>query len=86
MSVTALPLHHKTRLELLIKSHIDWCYSNSADNLAMLWQDVLSYMWSRDDSHHLGEFKRLTSIMDNHRHESFKKVFPEYEDLIDTNS
>lgn len=86
LSVTALPLHHKTRVEQLIKSHINWCYSNSADTLAMLWQDVLSYMWSRDDSHHLGEFKRLTSIMDNHRHESFKKVFPEYEDLIDTNS
>ena len=86
LSVTALPLHHKTRLEALIKSHIDWCYSNSADNLAILWQDVLTYMWSRDDSHHLSEFKRLTSIMDNHRHESFKKVFPEYEDLIDTNS
>lgn len=82
LSVTALPLHHKTRLELLIKSHIDWCYSNSANTLAIQWQDVLTYMWSKDDSHHLGEFKRLTLLMDNHRKESFKKVFPEYEDLI----
>jgi hypothetical protein len=47
---------------------------------------VLSYMWSRNDSHHLGEFKRLTLILDQHRGESFKQVFPEYEDLIDTNS
>lgn len=86
LSVIALPKHHKTRLESLIQPHIKWCQENSANHLAIQWQNVLTYMWSRDDSHHLSEFKRLTLILDQQRGESFKKVFPEYEDLIDTNS
>jgi radical SAM protein with 4Fe4S-binding SPASM domain len=86
LSVAALPVHHKTRLESLIKPHIEWCQKNFANRLAIQWQNVLSYMWSRNDSHHLGEFKRLTLVLDQQRGESFKQVFPEYEDLIDTNS
>ena len=86
LSVSSLPIHHKNRLTTLIQEHIDWCCIHSADNLAMQWQNVLTYMRSVDNSHHLVKFKRLTVGMDQHRNESFKKVFPEYKDLIDTTS
>lgn len=85
LTVSVLPKHHKARLDTKINEHIKWCNTHSANTLALQWQNVLTYMWSRDDSHHLAEFKRLTLLMDKHRNESFKVVFPEYEDLIDTN-
>ena len=84
LSATVLPAHHKNRLDALIKKHIEWCNKNSANTLATQWQSVLTYMWSRDNRHLLADFKRLTLIMDSNRNESFKKIFPEYEDLIDT--
>jgi hypothetical protein len=82
MIVSALPVHHKQRLESLINQHINWCRQEGAISLVNQWTDVLNYMWSKDDSHYLSEFKRLTDLIDQHRKESFVKTFPEYIDLI----
>jgi radical SAM protein with 4Fe4S-binding SPASM domain len=82
MTASVLPIHHKNRMEPMIFQHIAWCQQQGAESLANQWNDVLNYMWSQDDSHHLGEFKRLTNITDQNRKESFVKTFPEYSDLI----
>jgi len=82
LTVCALPTNHKTRLDLLIKSHITWCQENGASKLASQWNDVLNYMWSKDNSYCLTEFKRLTKIMDQHRNESLVKTIPEFKDLL----
>lgn len=82
LTVSALPIHHKQRLESLIVQHIDWCNNLDATTLAGQWNDVLKYMWLHDHSHHLEEFKRLTNIMDNHRGQSLTAVLPEYHDLL----
>lgn len=82
MTLTVLPDWHKERLEKEIKSHVSWCETHHADELAKQWNDVLNYMWSQSDSHQLKEFKRLTHILDNHRKTSLVSVLPEYQDLI----
>lgn len=82
LTVTVLPHHHKTKKELIINEHINWCVDNGAEKLAKLWQDLVKYMWSRDDSHYLNEFKKVTIRLDTHRNQSFADVFPEYKDLI----
>jgi MoaA/NifB/PqqE/SkfB family radical SAM enzyme len=82
LSLTALPAHHKTRLEKHIIDHIDWCQSNGAIKLVQQWKDVLSYMWSKDSSHAIIEFQRLTKIMDKHRNQLLTDTLPEYRDLI----
>jgi radical SAM protein with 4Fe4S-binding SPASM domain len=81
LTVRVLPAHHKLRLEQAIQAHIKWC--NSIDqSLSAQWQNVIEYMCSQDDSHHLSEFRRLTGILDQHRNESFANVFPEFNDLM----
>jgi hypothetical protein len=82
LTMTALSLEHKNRLDQSIKRHMVWCESVDARLLAKQWHDVLEYMWSRDDSHYLSEFKRLTQIMDNHRNESLVRVLPEIQNLV----
>jgi radical SAM protein with 4Fe4S-binding SPASM domain len=82
MITSALPTHHKQRLESQIVQHINWCQESGAISLATQWNNVLKYMWSQDNSHHLDEFRRLTNIMDQHRKESFVETFPEYTDLL----
>jgi hypothetical protein len=82
MSVCVLPVHHKKYLEQLITKHIKWCNTHFANALADQWSKVLNYMWSEDGSHYLLEFKRLTTTLDQHRKESFKEVFPEFQDLL----
>jgi sulfatase maturation enzyme AslB (radical SAM superfamily) len=82
LTVSALPVEHKQRLKKTINHHIVWCKENNAKGLASQWNDVLNYMWSKDHSHNMTEFKRLTNIMDQHRKESFVETFPEYTDLI----
>jgi radical SAM protein with 4Fe4S-binding SPASM domain len=82
MSLSALPIHHKQRLNPLIGQHLNWCKERGAISLATQWNDVLNYMWAKDNSHHLNEFRRLTNTLDQHRKESFVKTFPEYTDLI----
>lgn len=82
LTVCALPLEHKQRLEQIINHHISWCNKNNAKGLALQWHDVLNYMWSKDDSHCMSEFKRLTQIMDQHRNESLAKTIPELTNLL----
>ena len=80
--VSALPTEHKKRLDILINNHIAWCQNESAHGLANQWNNVLNYMWSKDDSHNMTEFKRLTTIMDNHRNKSLAKAIPELINLL----
>jgi radical SAM protein with 4Fe4S-binding SPASM domain len=82
LTVCALPLEHKQRLERIINHHITWCKENNANGLATQWNDVLNYMWSKDNSHCMAEFKRLTHIMDQHRNESLAKAIPELANLL----
>jgi sulfatase maturation enzyme AslB (radical SAM superfamily) len=82
LTVSALPMEHKKRLDILIKNHIVWCQKEGNNKLADQWNNVLKYMWSRNNSHHLTEFKRLTAIMDKHRKESLSQAIPELENLL----
>jgi len=82
LAVSSLPDNHKHRLTTFINEHIDWCQKNQAYSLANQWNNVLTYMWSKDTSYAMAEFKRLTKIMDEHRHESLVDVLPEYTDLL----
>jgi radical SAM protein with 4Fe4S-binding SPASM domain len=82
LTLCVLPETHKQRLEQQIKHHIVWCERNSAPNLATQWTDVLAYMRSRDDSHQLAEFRRLTNLMDTHRGESLSESVPELSNLL----
>ena len=82
LTVCALPLEHKQRLQQTINHHINWCKENNAKDLATQWSDVLNYMWSQDNSHHMLEFKRLTQIMDQHRNESLPRAIPELVTLL----
>ena len=82
LTVCALPTNHKKRLNDLIRSHITWCQANGAEQLASQWTNVLNYMWSKDNSYHMTDFKKLTNLMDQHRNESLVKTIPEFGDLI----
>lgn len=82
LTVCALPLEHKQQLEQTINHHIAWCKENNANSLAKQWSNVLNYMWSKDNSHLITEFKRLTQIMDQHRNESLAKAIPELINLL----
>jgi hypothetical protein len=82
LTVSALPLDHKRRLEQTINHHIVWCKENNAKGLATQWIDVLNYMLSEDNSHRMSEFKRLTEILDQHRDESLEKAIPELKNLL----
>lgn len=82
LTVSALPLEHKHRLEQIIDYHITWCKENNANRLAKQWHDVLNYMWSKDNSHYMVKFKKLTQIMDQHRHESLATTIPELANLL----
>ena len=81
--VSTLPIEHKKRLDTLIKNHIAWCQNEGNNKLADQWYDVLNYMWSEDHSHHLAEFKRLTTLFDMHRKESLAEIIPDLKALID---
>jgi radical SAM protein with 4Fe4S-binding SPASM domain len=82
LTVSALPLEHKQRVEQIINYHITWCKENNANRLAKQWHDVLNYMWSNDNSHCMSEFKRLTQVMDQHRNESLATAIPELANLL----
>lgn len=82
LTVSALPFEHKHRLTQTINHHIVWCGENNAKDLATQWTDVLNYMWSKDDSHYMPEFKRLTQITDQHRNESLARALPELKNLV----
>ena len=82
LTVSALPLEHKQRLTQQISDHMAWCYQNGAEILAEKWKNVLTYMWSQDNSYAMTEFKRLTKIMDSHRNESLSSILPELKNLI----
>jgi hypothetical protein len=70
------------QLEKYIIDHVVWCNLNSANQLATEWKNVLTYMWSRDDSHHLAEFKKIMLVLDQHRKESLIDVLPHLADLL----
>ena len=82
LTVCALPLKHKHRIDRLIKDHIIWCQNKGNDKLINQWNNVLTYMWAKDNSHYLSEFKRLTQIMDKYRKESLAIAIPQLSDLL----
>ena len=82
LTVSALPLEHKQRLHQQIKDHMAWCNKNGAEILAEKWKNVLTYMWSQDNSHVMSEFKRLTNTIDQYRNESLADILPELKNLI----
>lgn len=82
LSLTALPQHHKISLAAVIERHILWCNSRGSESLGQQWKTVLEYMMSCDDQYQLHEFRRLTKIYDQHRNQSFAKIFPVYQDLL----
>jgi hypothetical protein len=82
LTICVLPIEQKTRIDLLIKNHITWCQNEGNTKLADQWNSVLNYMWSKDNSHYLTEFKRLTNLMDCYRKESMLQVLPELQNLL----
>lgn len=80
LSPAALPQHHKARLGHIIAAHID-CFKGT--ELARQWQNVLTWMRSRDDSFALQDFANRTRVLDSHRNESFVEIFPEFRDLYE---
>lgn len=82
LSIQVAPYHHKIRLESIIKNHISWVKSQGSDSLAESWQQLIDYMWGEDRSHLLFEFQRITTATDQHRGQSFHKIFPQFQDLI----
>ena len=81
-SVQAIPLHHKKRLESIIKNHIVWLTSQNADRLIREWQGVIDYMWLEDRTHLLPEFCRTMTNQDRYRNESFHTVLSQFADLM----
>jgi radical SAM protein with 4Fe4S-binding SPASM domain len=81
-SVQAAPIHHKKRLELVIKEHITWLDFAGADELANRWQEIINYMWLEDRTDLLIEFQRTMRNQDSYRNESFHKVLPQFADLM----
>ena len=71
------PNGDKHRLAQTTNHHISWCEENNAKSLATPWNDVLSYMWSKDNSYCMPEFKRLIQMLNHHRNESLVKSIPE---------
>ena len=82
LTLTVLPKEYKDQFDYKIKHHIDWCHQNQATALAKQWTDMLQYMWSKDSSHFLSDFKRLTNSMDQFRNESLSLVLPEFSNFI----
>ena len=82
LTLTVLPTDQKTRLDYKIKNHINWCYQNQATTQATQWKNILQYMWSKDSSHGLSEFKRLTNSMDQFRNESLSLTLPEFSSFV----
>lgn len=82
LTVQVLPTKHKLLLAKSIQLHIDWCIQLDAVALANQWKDLLQYMWASDHQHGLEEFKKITAVQDQTRHQSFADVFPEYQDLL----
>lgn len=85
LSIQVAPLNHKQRLEKIIRAHMEWLSGQGARPLHDRWQQVIDYMWARDQSHLLEEFAKITVRFDQHRKECFHDVFPQFGDLISLN-
>lgn len=81
-SVQAIPVHHKKRLESIIKNHLLWLNLQNADRLIQEWQEVIDYMWLEDRTHLLSVFRQTMLNQDRYRNESFHKVLPQFADLM----
>lgn len=82
LTLTALPINYKKIFDEKIKKHIKWCAISGGTKLASQWQDLLTYMWSKDTSYNLKEFRRLSKLMDSHRSESLEQIIPELKELL----
>lgn len=81
-SITVLPEHYKNMALVTIHNHLD--YLSNIDNSEKLieeWKQARTFMTSKNDSHLLGEFFRLTDDKDRIRNQNFEEYFPEFKDL-----
>lgn len=77
LSITILPEH----LKKLVKERLD-----NTDAITkrqrQSWNHLVAYMYSKDDSHLLPEFKDFTLKLDQARGEDMAKVIPEFAELV----
>ena len=78
LCLTSLPPFHKERLSVKIERHIQ---DLGECELAQHWKEAKNFMNSTDSQYTLSEFTSTTRKLDNHRNESFVKVFPQFRDI-----
>jgi radical SAM protein with 4Fe4S-binding SPASM domain len=78
LCLTSLPQFHKERLSEKIEQHIQ---ELGQCELAQHWAEAKNFMNSTDSQYTLSEFTSTTQKLDNHRNESFVKVFPQFRDI-----
>lgn len=80
--ITVLPEHYKNLALVKIQNHLEYLKTvpNSSD-LISKWIEARTFMTSRDDTHLLREFFRLTDDKDRARGQIFEDYYPEYKDL-----
>lgn len=82
MNLQVLPGEFKQKAKNCIESHMGWLSTLSdAKHLVSRWEEVLQYMYLKDESYRLPEFFRVNDYKDQHRNTSFESVFPEYNKL-----
>lgn len=83
-SITALPSNLKDK----VKEHLtEYVQSVTALGAGSVVEDevnkIITYMYSKDDSKYLDNFKDETARKDSFRNENFLEVFPEYKELYE---
>jgi len=78
LCLTSLPQFYKERLSKKIEHHIQ---ELGQCQLAQHWAEAKNFMNSTDSRYTLSEFTNTTQKLDNHRKESFVKVFPQFGDI-----
>jgi len=78
LCLTSLPIYHKERVTEKIEKHIQ---ELGQCQLAQHWAETKELMNSTDSQYTLSDFTRITQKLDNHRNESFVKVFPQFHDI-----
>ena len=80
--ITVLPEHYKNLALAKLHSHLEYLKTvPNSTNLINKWIETRTFMTSRNDTHLLGEFFRLTDDKDRIRNQKFEDYFPEFKDL-----
>jgi MoaA/NifB/PqqE/SkfB family radical SAM enzyme len=81
--VRTLPDKHKKNLEVIISQHCDWLKTQNAGTLLEQWNNVLTYMYSSDQTYILPQLYRDIQLKDKFRQQDFFSVFPEFADIFE---